>query len=207
MYRNRKLIRRRDFSGMTLMELIISMAIILIAMQGLTMLFLRSWTQNGFILETGMASANASRAVENVISEIRKIRQADSSSYMIDSGNSFSLTVYEDIDNDDITERVHYYLENGSLKRGIRKPSAPPSPTYASGDATVTTLAEHIDNQNDEPLFYYYGNNYPTSPTPLSVPVAVTDVYLVRVRAIVNIDPVRAPNDVTIESIAKLRNR
>jgi Tfp pilus assembly protein PilE len=193
--------------GMTLLEMMIAMAIMFIGMQGFSMLFLKSWTQNGFILETGMASARASLAVEGMVSEIRKARQADNGGYLIDSGDSFSLTFYEDIDNDDITERVHYYLENGSLKRGVREPTAPPSPTYASGDATVTILADNIDNQGNEPLFYYYGNSYPADTTPLSVPVTVDSVYLVRVRTIVNIDPIHAPNDITIESIAKLRNK
>lgn len=194
-------------SGMTLMELIIAMSIMTLAMGGFSLLFVRSWTQNGFILETGMASANASRAVEGIVKEIRKARQADNGGYLIDSGDSFSLTFYEDIDDDGVTERVHYFLENGTLKRGIREPTAPPSPTYASGDGTVTVLASFIDNQNNEPLFFYFGDNYPADTTPLSVPVTVNDVYLVRVKAIVNIDPVHAPNDVTIESIAKLRNR
>ena len=207
MSRYKVTISKRRLSGMTLMELIIAMAIMTIGMAGFSMLFVKSWTQNGYILETGMASASASRAVEGIISEVRKARQSDSGGYMIDSGDSFNLTFYDDIDGDGVTERVHYYLQNGALKQGIRKPTAPPSPTYASGDGTVTTIANFIDNQNGEPLFYYYGNAYPTNTTPLGVPVAVNNVYLVRARAIVNIDPVHAPNDITIESIAKLRNK
>ncbi len=200
-------ITRKRLSGMTLMELIIAMAIMTIGMAGFSLLFVKSWTQNGYILETGMASASASRAVEGVVSEIRKARQSDNGGYLIDSGSSFSLTFYEDIDGDGVTERVHYYLSNGVLKRGIREPTAPPSLTYANGDGTVVTIANFIDNQGDEPLFYYYGNAYPTDTTPLAVPVTANAVYLVRMRAVVNIDPVHAPNDITVESIAKLRNK
>jgi hypothetical protein len=41
---------------------------------------------------------------------------------------------------------------------------------------------------------------------PLDTPINVEDARLIRVHLFVNIDPVRAPNNINIESFADLRN-
>ncbi|MEI7749673.1 MAG: hypothetical protein WCJ25_01575 [Candidatus Moraniibacteriota bacterium] len=204
-----KRINRKFLAGISLVELIMSIFIMTVGMAGFSMLFLRSWRLNGFVLETGVASAAASRGVEHLVSDLRKIRQGDDGSYPIVSGGDFDLVVFLDIDNDGKTERVHYYLQNGLLKCGVTEPSSTTPPvTYPSGDQTVTTVATYIANTNDKPIFFYYNDNYPgdTVNNPLHTPISVQDARLVRVRLIVNINPNRAPEETTIESFAEFRN-
>lgn len=190
--------------GMTLVEALVAISILVIGMNGLALLFLTSWRQNGFILELGVASAAASRATDAVASDIRKTRQADDGDYPVESGDDFDVILYIDIDDDDVTERVHYFLDNRQLKRGVTEPTAPPLPTYPSGDQTVTVLANDIDNEASEPVFFYYSASAPT--TPLATPVDPGQVRIVGVRIFVNLYPNRAPEDVSIESVAELRN-
>ncbi|MEI6650684.1 MAG: prepilin-type N-terminal cleavage/methylation domain-containing protein [Candidatus Moraniibacteriota bacterium] len=200
--------RRKLIAGMTLVELIVSIFIMTVGMAGFSMLFLRSWNMNRFILETGVASAAASRGVDKLVSDLRKIRQGDDGSYPMVLGNGLELTAFLDIDNDGTTERIHYFLQNGSLKRGVAKPDTTHQPvSYPSGE-TVTTIANFVVNTVDKPIFYYYNDNYPgdTVNNPLHTPVAVQDVRLVKVRLIVNINPNRAPEETTIESFAEFRN-
>lgn len=201
-------IPRKTVSGMTLMELMVAIFIVLIAMEGFTLLFLRSWKTNGFILETGLAASAASRAVNIAVSELRKIRQGDNGDYPIEAGDDFDMTAYIDIDGDGITERVHYFLQAGQFKRGVREPSATQPVTYASGDGTVTVLVSDIANETSEPVFTYYNKDYPgdTVNNPLGTPVTVRDVRLAKVRLVVNIDPNNAPDDTNIESFVEFRN-
>lgn len=194
--------------GMTLVEVMVSIFIVLVAMQGFTMLFLRSWQSNAFLIETGLASAAASRAVNVTVSELRKVRQGDNGDYPIEAGSSFDLTAYIDIDEDGVTERVHYFLDSGDFKRGIREPSATQPVTYAAGDGTVAVLASDIANEPTEPVFTYYNEDYlgDTVNNPLATPIAIRDARLVKVRLVINIDPNNAPDDTNIESFAEFRN-
>lgn len=200
--------RHNRFRGMTLVEVMVSIFIMLVAMEGFTILFLRSWQTNGFILETGLASAAASRAVNTAVSELRKVRQGDNGDYPIEAADDFDLTAYIDIDGDGATERVHYFLDNGEFKRGVREPSATQPVTYAIGDGTVQILASAIANEPTEPIFTYYNEDYPgdTVNNPLGTPIAVRDARLAKVRLVINIDPNNAPEDTNIESFVEFRN-
>jgi hypothetical protein len=115
-----------------------------------------------------------------------------------------------DIDGDGVTERVHYWLDsvNDYLMRGVREPSAANPPTYAAGDGTTSIIANYVVNEATEPLFYYYNENYPGDivNNPLPTPSDIQDIRLVRVLIRMNIDPIKAPNNINIESFADLRN-
>lgn len=195
---------------MTLVEVMMAIAIMLIVMEGFTLLFIKSWENNKFILEAGLASAAASRATNKTISELRRVRQADNGAYPLVSGSDFDLKVYLDVDKDGVTERVHYFLDQTTdeLKKGITDPIATTPVSYPAADDAVSVIASYVVNTSTDPVFSYYNENYPgdTVNNPLVAPVAVDQVRLIRVHLYVNIDPVRAPNNINIESFVDLRN-
>lgn len=198
--------------GMTLIELLVAIGVMLIVMEGFTLLLVRVWDTNKFILEEGIASSAASHATNKIISELRRVRQGNNGDFPVESGSSFDLKAYLDVDNDGVTERVHYYLDTDAdeLKKGIANPLDTTPVTYPEGDDSVMTLTTYVVNTDDNPVFYYYNRNYPgdTANNPLVVPLgsSVSDVKLIRVHLLVNIDPVHAPNNINIESFADLRN-
>lgn len=200
--------KRKSLRGMSLVEMLMAIFILLIGLEGVTLLFINSWKMNEFILETGNASLTASRTVETIVRDIRRARQADNADYPIESGGTSDLKVYIDIDGDGKTERVHYYLSNGSIYRGVTKPNATVPVTYPVGDQTTTLLANYISNTPSDPVFFYYNKDYPSDTTnnPLATPVRVENVRLIRVHLLVNIDPVHAPDNINVESFAELRN-
>lgn len=201
---------QKTFRAMTLVELLVAIAIMLIGMQGFSYLLMRSMDTNKFILEEGIASATASHAANKTVRELRKVRQSDNGSFAIVSGSDFDLKVYMDIDGDGATERVHYFLDqpNDLFKVGITNPQGTTPVSYPATDDTVITLANYITNTASDPIFYYYNQNYPgdTVNNPMMTPVAPGNVRLVRVHFMVNIDPIHAPNNVNVESFADLRN-
>lgn len=187
-----------------------AIAIMLIAMEGFTLLFLKSWDTNKFILEEGMASAAASRATGKIVSQLRSTRQADNGDYPVESADDFDLKVYMDIDKDGVTERVHYFLDQATdqLKVGVTNPVAGTPVSYPAADDTVSILANYVVNENTNPVFYYYNQNYPgdTVNNPIATPATIDQIRLVRVHLYVNINPVHAPDNINIESFADLRN-
>lgn len=202
--------QRNILQGMTLVEVMVAIAIMLIAMEGFTLLFLQSWDTNKFILEEGMASAAASRATGKIVSQLRSVRQADNGDYPIESADDFDFKVYLDIDKDGVTERVHYFLDQvtDELKVGVTNPIAGTPVSYPAADDTVSILANYVVNDNTDPVFYYFNQNYPgdTVNNPIVTPAAVDQIRLVQVHLYVNIDPVHAPDNINIESFADLRN-
>ena len=195
---------------MTLVEVLVAISIMLIAMEGFTLLFLKSWDTNKFILEEGMASAAASRATSKIVSQLRSIRQADNGDYPIESADDFDFKVYVDIDKDGVTERVHYFLDQAAdqLKVGVTNPVAGTPVSYPAADDTVSILANYVVNEAVNPVFYYYNQNYPGDAVnnPINTPAAIDQIRLVRVHLYVNINPVHAPDNINIESFVDLRN-
>lgn len=203
---------RRSFAaklpGMSLVEMLMAIAILSLGMGGVTLLFINSWTNNKFILETGNASRMASRGANDIVSDLRKVRQADNGDFPVEAADDFDLKVYLDIDNDGATERVHYYLSGSTLYRGVTDPVSGLPITYPNSDDSTTTLATAVVNTSSDPIFIYYNADYPTDTVnnPLSTPASVSQVRMVRVHLMINIDPFHAPDHINIESLAQLRN-
>jgi prepilin-type N-terminal cleavage/methylation domain-containing protein len=194
--------------GMTLVEVMVSITILVLAMGGFSLFFVRSLQTNSFTLEEGMTAMSTSRAVDSVVDDLRRVRQADNGDFPIASAADFDLKVYLNADADDDTERVHYFLSGDLLKRGITNPVAGTPVTYPANDDTVTTIATYVVNASSEPLFSYYNKDYPgdMGNNPLSGTISLGDVRLIRVWVRMNIDPIKAPNNINIESFAELRN-
>ena len=200
----------KRLKAITLIETLVAIAVVLIIMQGFTFLFIKTWEANKFILEEGLASAAASRATNQIVIQLRGVKQADNGDYPIDQASDFDLTFYADIDDDGVTERVHYFLDqaNDQLKRGVAEPNlSVQPPSYPSGE-TVSVITNYVVNLSNEPIFYYYNDDYPgdTVNNPLVTPASIGSIQLIRVHLRVNIDPVRAPNNINIESFVDLRN-
>ena len=191
--------------------MLVAISIMLIAMEGFTYVFVRSWNNNRFTIEMGLASTTASRAVNQTIIQLRAIKQADNGDFPIEEADDFDLTIYTDIDDDGVTERVHYYLDlaTDEFKRGVTDPNTSVTPvTYPAGDTTTSVVAKYITNSSTEPVFYYYNSDYPgdTVNNPLHTPASLGSIQLIRVKIKVNIDPARAPENINLESFVDLRN-
>lgn len=202
---------KRFLKAMTLVEVMVGIAIMLLVMEGFTLLFVRTWDTNKFVLEEGLASSAASRATNKVVVALRGVRQADNGSFPIAQADDFELSVYNDIDNDGAVERVHYFLDLDAdqMKIGITEPDTSTLPaSYPAGDQTVMVMTNFVVNEADNPVFLYYNDDYPGDVVnnPLASPVNVGSIQLVKIHFLVNIDPVHAPNNINIESFVDLRN-
>jgi len=116
-----------------------------------------------------------------------EIRSASSSSlgaYPIADLSQTSFTFYSDIDNDGLKERIRYFLSSNILKKGVIKPSGSP-PTYNLANETVTDVVHNIVNGSTA-VFSYYDKNYDGTSSPLSYPIDVTSVRLVKITIAIN---------------------
>lgn len=196
--------------GMTLIELLIAIAVMGIIMQAFTYLFVRTWETNRYILELGLASSMAQRALNKLVIDLRGIQQSDHGAFPIAAATSSSLTIYSDIEDDGVVERVRYYLDDATdeLRMGITNPTAATPVTYPVNDEETRVVARYVVNASNDPVFYYYNDDYPgdTVNNPLTLPTSLSNIQLVRIKLLINIQPLTAPNNVYIESFVDIRN-
>lgn len=194
--------------GMTIIEVIVSIAIFVIAIEGFTLLFIRSWRANSYTIEMGQSSLAVSQGVNTMVGYLRKVRQADDGSYPVKSATSDDLVVFSDYDKDGVTERLHFYLQNSQVKMGMTEPTSGIPKSYPAGDQQTKLLADRIVNTASEPIFYYYNSNYPgdAANNPVAMPVDVSTVRLIKIFLKINIDPNKAPDSIETQSFVELRN-
>lgn len=193
---------------MTVVEMLIAIFIFILMMGGAAYLLAQIYKNYGFAMEQGMSVNAVQHSLKIMIEEIRGACQSDSGAYPIQEADENNVTFFADIDEDGVTERVHYYKEGESVKKGVSRPSGNPA-VYPEGDETVTTITNHVVNTSLEPLFYYYNTNYPADQenNPLSAPVSpLLDIRLVKIDLFYNLDPLRAPDNIRLESFVELRN-
>lgn len=193
---------------MSLIELLVAIAIFTIGIMGFTQLFMRSWKVNSYTMQMGQTSLAVSQGVSKMTGYLRKARQGDDGAYAIKSAAKNDLVVFSDYDKDGAAERLHFYLQNGQLKMGITKPTNTIPKTYPAGDQTVQVITDKIVNDANAPMFYYYNKNYPgdAANNPVPEPVDISLIRLIKVSLQVNIDPVKNPTPMQMESFVELRN-
>ncbi len=200
--------RQKKYPGMTIIEMLVAIAIFVVAIEGFTLLFMRSWKINSYTIEMGQSSLAVSQGANKIVGYLRKVRQADNGSYPIVSAANNDLVVFSDYDKDGITERLHFFLQNSQIKMGITDPTNTMPKTYPSGDQQVNILADKIVNTGSEPIFYYYNKDYPadTVHNPVATPADVSTVRLIKIFLKINIDPNRGPENIETQSFVELRN-
>ena len=130
-------------------------------------------------LSQAQLNAQARRAVANLVEELRNAQASATGSYALATVDDQELIFYSKTTGNTV-DRIHYYLDDGKMKKGITPPSGDP-PIYDLDNETVTTVQDDVGNGTD-PLFYYYDGSYDgVTGTPLTQPVNITQVRFVQV--------------------------
>jgi len=194
---------------MTLIEMMVAIFILLIGMEGFTILFAKTWKNNSYTLEMGRSSIAVSQGLNKMVNYIRGARQADNGAYPIKSASNNDLVIYSDYDKDGTTERLHFYKSGQNVFMGITVPGSTIPVTYQSGDQEVITIASSIVNTTAEPIFFYFDKNFggnETTNPPLATPANASDIRLVKIHLKINIDPNNAPDNIEMQSYVETRN-
>jgi hypothetical protein len=142
--------------------------------------------------------------LRNIVQELRSSKTGSNGSYPIAQAATSTIVFYSDIDVDGLQDQVRYYISGSDLKKGVIKPTG--SPLGYDGAETITTLAYNIKNGTSTALFEYFDSNYNGTSSPLSQPVVINAVRLVRVNLLIDADPRRSPIPRLYTSDATLRN-
>ena len=189
-----------------MLEAVVVISIFTTASVVVTSVIIQGLRVNSFANEQNEALNNARRGVEFMIKEIREASTSENGSFPISAADAQELIFYSDLDIDQETERIRYFLDGTDLKKGVIEPVGVPG-TYPSGNEVISILSEYVRNGAD-PIFYYYNEDWPADQVsnPLTQPVEVDDIKFVKTYLKINIDPTKAPNPAELESSTTIRN-
>ena len=196
--------KKTKFSGLSLIEVLVGMSILLVI--GLAIFFFQKdvFSLHRIISTNLNVQYEARFALKNIISEIRSISPSNLGAYPIANAATSTFTFYVDLDSDSLKEKVRYFLDGETLKKGVIKPSGNPL-SYDPDDETITEPVHNVANATTS-IFSYYGTDYDGSSPSLDYPIEVSLVRLVKVHIVIDEDPDESPKPLVLTTQVSLRN-
>ena len=201
---------KSHLAGLTLPEVIVSISILGIMSIVVSRFFIFSLQSGQYLEQQGDATKEANSAINIISAILREASDGDNGNYVISGAGDNSLGVYSDVDEDNSRELVLFELDGTVLKMITIQPSGNPV-QYLSSNSTEVILTDNVVNSTFTgiPVFEYYNQDYPadTDNNPLSSPIDVTDITLIKTQLDVNINPSAAPESTRAETFTRLRNK
>lgn len=191
----------RPTKAFSLVETLVVVALTTLVGMGLFAMIFHFYRSNAFLLEATSAVESSSRGISTTLESLREATYGEDGSYPIASVATSSITFYADLDLDESVEKVRFFVSGDVLYRGLTEPAGNP-PTYAGQSETITTIATYVKNATSTPAFRYFND----SGVEMTGTITIANVRTVRARFDVDINPLRAPNILTLEGAATLRN-
>lgn len=150
-------------------------------------------------------SANETARVQlkRIAHEIREARPSDTGAFPLVEASASRLIFYANVDSDAAVERVRYELVGTDMVRGVTQPTGSPI-VYATAGEVVTTVARSVQNGSN-PVFMYYGTDYPEDTTPVASSNLAAITYI-SFSFTIDADTGNNPPAVTVQSQVQLRN-
>lgn len=139
-----------------------------------------------------------------LVGEVRSMSTSHTGTYAIEAAEASTLIFYSDIDDDGLIERVRYFLDEGTLKKGVTEPTGSPL-TYDTDTETVAWVIQNIAN-NGQDVFEYFGTGYDGTTDPIAQPVPIDEVRLIKITIIIDQDPTQPPEPVELTTQMTVRN-
>src|SRR3989344_3115608 len=117
---------KKNGAGFTLIELIIFIGLSTGVLAVIALFVTNVGSLKNYFDESLLVDQEIQQTLAVMIPEIRSAAQSNIGNYPIEAASQTSFTFYSDIDRDGIFERVRYYLDGTTLKKGVIEPTGSP---------------------------------------------------------------------------------
>lgn len=170
--------------GFTLFELMITISIIMAIFVALASVIINFSYLSNFIFVRVGSESEMNDVFSRLTNELRSATASSDGAYVIQSASTSSLVFFSDVIGNSNTERVRYYIDSGALKRGLVVASGTPI-VYDTSKETILTLVKNITTASSG-IFSYYGAGSDASSTPLSYPIDISKIRVIKINLTVN---------------------
>lgn len=192
--------------GFAYIEVIVSLAIVLIILVTVIVFQANLSESQMFILKSHLSTESANFLVNQMARELRTMRPSEQGDYPLELAEDQSLIFYTDYDFDGVVERLRYSLNGTTMEQGVIEPETDTN-EYLPANETSREAADNIRN-GSQPLFFYYNADWPEDQVnnPLSSPVRLGQTRLITISITTNVEADRPEGNFSIESSVNIRN-
>lgn len=190
--------------GYILTELLVSIAVFGIVLAFFGVMFSHNMRAFNRAKSREYVEEQVTTIVKKISRNIREMRSSDAGAYPLSQATDTSITFFSNIDSDDDIERVRYTLNGTLIELGIIQPTGTPA-SYPVNNEIVTTIARGVYN-GGQPLFSYFDSSFTGSQQPLTLPVNLSSVRVVKVQAFIDDSPTQEPAAQELVFYVQLRN-
>ncbi len=184
--------------------------LIVLAVMSMFIVVASTFNKDVFSLNTNLQSSlnaqlDARHLVKVMVAELRKASPSALGTYPIESASSTAVTFYSDVDNNGVIDKVRYYLTGNTIRKSVTVPTGSPL-SYNPANEVLSTIINNIVSSSTLPIFQYYSSNYAGTSSPLTYPLDIQAVRLVKITVIIDNDPNRSPVPIIVTSSVSMRN-
>jgi prepilin-type N-terminal cleavage/methylation domain-containing protein len=187
--------------GLTLVEVLVSITILVLISMLLANYITNSYKTQKFIINQTDTTEQARKGVEAMVKEIREVVNGGDGSYPIVTIDDNEIIFFADFDRDMAIERIHYWLQDSTLYKGVTEPAGDPI-EYSTNSEIVSIVCSYVRNESSEPIFSYKDGLYQD----ISLPSNPNNVRLIHFSFKINTSSEESPNDYLLESDVTIRN-
>ncbi len=163
-------------SGMTLIELLVSVAI----MAGVT-LFIGGYVLNVLNFQNYLSPALGTQqelqfTLSDMSMNLRTMNYSSLGGYPIAAVSSSSITLFADIYSNGTYEQIRYFMTSSTLQRGIIVPTGNPL-TYNQANEVVVDALHNVVSTSS--IFSYYDSNYTGVEAPMTTPIDISKIKVI----------------------------
>lgn len=193
--------RKKKTAGYTLIEMLVVVTIIGIIFPVAFASIASLYQTHAQTFSKSLAVVEAATAVKETVRDIRSAVYSETGSLPLVEMGTSTMTLFSDTDFDGDVERVRYFLDGNTLRKGTIEPSATSS--YPASTETFNTLIKSTANlDNNVALFRYYN----ATSTEITSSANSLDVRRIEVQYIASVRFRNSDSEVTMMSSATIRN-
>ncbi len=169
-------LRHVSNSGMTLIELLVSVAILV----GVT-LFIGGYVLNVLNFQNYLSPALGTQqelqfTLSDMSMNLRTMNYSSLGGYPIAAVSSSSITFFADIYGNGIYEQIRYFMSSSTLQRGIVIPTGNPLAYNQANEVVVDALHNIVSTSS---IFSYYDSSYTGTEAPMATPVDISKIKVI----------------------------
>ncbi len=183
--------KQKKQSGFSIIEMIIVIFILTLISLIVVNFQLDIFSLNRLSNDNLNIQTNLRHSLKTLTAEIRGAVPSSLGAYPLVQTSTSSLVFYTNTDSDPLVEKVRYFLDGQTFKKGTIKPTSNPL-TYNPANESFKILADNVANA-ETAIFDYYDTTYDGTSSALALPVDAGLVRLIKVTLIIDENPNKLP--------------